>query len=113
MPNVYVTNTAAAIEITGRFFEAMDYLVAARIVRGYKTVTDLWGIDRRNLAKLKAEPQHRTLKPEYIYYLERDFGISSRWVVMGHGRMLLNTHQKEAKNAISMQDIESSPTTTM
>ncbi|MBQ7750322.1 MAG: hypothetical protein IJR77_03755 [Bacteroidales bacterium] len=103
MSNVYVTNTAAAIEITGRFFEAMDYLVAARIVRGYKTVTDLWGIDRRNLAKLKAEPQHRTLKPEYIYYLERDYGISSRWVVTGRGRMLLPSRQTDEQNRPKMQ----------
>lgn len=103
MSNVYVTNTAAAIEITGRFFEAMDYLVAARIVRGYKTVTDLWGIDRRNLAKLKAEPQHRTLKPEYIYYLERDYRISSRWVITGHGRMLLPSRQTDEQNRPKMQ----------
>lgn len=103
MSNVYVTNTAAAIEITRRFFEAVDYLVAARTIRGYKTVTDLWGIDRRNFAKLKAEPQHRTLKPEYIYYLERDYGISSRWVVTGHGRMLLPTRQNDEQNRQKMQ----------
>lgn len=113
MPNVHVTQPTAAVAINKRFFQALDYLVSVRRVRGYQTIISLWGIDRRNLAKLKAEPDRRTLKPEYIYYLERDFGISSRWVVMGHGRMLLNTHQKEAKNAISMQDIESSPTTTM
>ena len=103
MPNVYVTKSSAAVEITGRFFEAMDYLVAARIVRGYKTVTDLWGIDRRNLDKLKDEPTRRTLKPEYIYYLERDFGISSRWVVTGHGRMLLPSRQTDEQNRPKMQ----------
>lgn len=98
MPNVTVTNNETAIAITRRFFEAMDYLVASRVVRGYKTVTDLWGIDRRNLAKLKADPVHRSMKAEYINYLERDFCISSRWVVTGRGRMLLNAPANREQN---------------
>ena len=103
MPNVYVTNPPAAIEITGRFFEAMDYLVAVHIVRGYQTITNLWGIDRRNLAKLKAEPQRRSLHVEYIYYLERDFGISSRWVITGRGKMLLPGRFPQEQNEQKMQ----------
>lgn len=103
MPNVYVTNSPTAIEITGRFFEAMDYLVAGRIIRGYQTVTNLWHIDRRNLAKLKAEPQRRSLKVEYVCYLERDFGISSRWVVTGHGKMLLPTAKTDEQKGPKMQ----------
>ena len=103
MPNVYVTQSATAVEITRRFFEALDYLVAVRVVRGYQTVTTLWDIDRRNLAKLKSEPQRRTLKPEYICYLERDYGINSRWVVTGHGRMLLPGRWPGEQNEAKMQ----------
>ena len=103
MPNVYVTQSDTSIAITRRFFEALDYLVASRIVRGYQTVTTMWNVDRRNLAKLKAEPQRRQLKAEYICYLERDFGINSRWVVTGHGKMLLPSHHPTEQNGPKMQ----------
>lgn len=75
------------VSITKRFFEAIDMLKAQKRIRGLQTFTNAYGINRWNLNTVKARPEVSVLKPEWIAYLVRDFGISSDWILLGKGAM--------------------------
>jgi len=75
------------IEITNRFFEALDILRANKAIRGVNTFAKRHGINQGNLATLKNDPTNRILKPEYIAYLVEDFHISADWILLGVGPM--------------------------
>ena len=34
---------------------------------------------------VKYNPEKSVLKPEWIVYISRDFGISSDWIILGKG----------------------------
>lgn len=75
------------IAITKRFFEAIDILKAQKKIRGLQTLTREYNINRWNLITVKKEPEIRVLKPEWIVYLVRDYGISANWILLGTGSM--------------------------
>lgn len=75
------------IAVTKRFFEAIGMLKAQRRIRGMFTFTELYGINYWNISTVKAQPEIRVLKPEWIVYLVRDYGISAEWVLTGKGDM--------------------------
>lgn len=75
------------IAITKRFFEAIDILKAQKKIRGLQTLTREYNINRWNLITVKKEPEIRVLKPEWIVFLVRDYGISANWILLGTGSM--------------------------
>lgn len=75
------------IAITKRFFEAIDILKAQKKIRGLQTLTREYNINRWNLITVKKEPEIRVLKPEWIVYLVRDYGVSANWILLGTGGM--------------------------
>lgn len=75
------------IEITKRFFQAIDLLVQQGELRGLQSYTREYKINRWNLITLKKNPEICVLKPEYIVPLLRDFNISSEWIMLGKGRI--------------------------
>lgn len=75
------------IAITKRFFEAIDILKAQKKIRGLQTLTREYNINRWNLITVKKEPEIRVLKPEWIVYLVRDYGVSANWILLGTGSM--------------------------
>lgn len=75
------------VAITKRFFEAINMLKAQKRIRGLQTFTRAYGINRWNLNTVKSQPEVSVLKPEWIAYLVRDFGISSDWIILGKGGM--------------------------
>lgn len=76
-----------AIQITKRFFEALDVLRRQREIRGLNTFARKYDINYWNLSTLKKEPHKRLLKPEFLMYLSRDFNISPKWLLLGSGEM--------------------------
>ena len=72
-------------QITMRFFLALVQLKADKKIRGVQTFARKYDINYWNLQTLKKEPSKRILKPEYIYYLVTDFGVSSDWLITGNG----------------------------
>lgn len=71
------------VEITERFFKAIDCLVAAKKIRGLKTITTKFGVERRNIVKAKALPEKTVLKPEHLALLVREYGVSADWLLTG------------------------------
>ena len=75
------------VAITKRFFEAIDALIASKRIRGIKTFTDEYGINRWNLIHVKDVPEKAVLKPELIAILVKDFNVSAEWLLVGRGQM--------------------------
>lgn len=72
--------------VIARMFEAIDMLIAAKKVRGLKTITDMYGLNRPNLIRLRNDPKKK-FYPYYMWILVIDFGVSARWLVAGQGNM--------------------------
>lgn len=75
------------ISVTQRFFEVIDALKASKKIRGLQTFTREYNINRWNLCTVKKHPEVSVLKPEWIVYLVRDYGVSSEWILLGKGSM--------------------------
>lgn len=75
------------VSITKRFFEAIDMLKAQKKIRGLQTFTKIYKINRGNMNMVKWNPDKSVLKPEWMVYLVRDFGVSSEWLILGKGGM--------------------------
>ena len=75
------------IDITNRFFEAIDMLKAQKVIRGLQTFTTKYDINRWNMNTVKWNPERSMLKPEWMAYIVRDFGISADWLITGRGGM--------------------------
>lgn len=73
--------------IVGRFFEALAWLKETRQLRGLKTFTDRYGINRRSLRRLQLNPSTNDFKAAWLTYLVTDFGISAQWLLTGEGQM--------------------------
>lgn len=71
--------------ITKRFFEAIDMLRAAKVIRGLKTFTDSRDINRWNLITVRNNPSTSVLKPEWLAFLVIDYGVSAQWLLTGRG----------------------------
>lgn len=75
------------ILITQRFFEALDMIIAQGKIRGLQTFTKQYSINRWNMITIKNNPETSILKPEYLTYLVRDFGVSAEWLLTGKGKV--------------------------
>jgi hypothetical protein len=73
------------IELTDRFFSALNALSQQKVIRGKATFVKRYGLDLRNFYKVQ-EHQIR-IKPEWLVYLVRDYNVSSEWLLMGRGGM--------------------------
>lgn len=75
------------IMITERFFQAISELKSMKKIRGLQTFTRGHGINRWNLNSVKSSPSTRVLKPEWICFLVKDYGVSAEWIITGKGEM--------------------------
>ena len=75
------------ISINKRFFETITILKEQKVIRGLQTFTREHGINYWNLCTARNKPDVSIIKPEWIYYLVKDFGISADWIITGRGCM--------------------------
>lgn len=78
-------NTPDSISIVRRFFDALQRLKADRRIRGKKTFTDRYAINRWNLNTCEKQPERDIFQPAWLAYLASDYGVSPEWLLLGEG----------------------------
>lgn len=74
-------------KVVSRFFEALAMLKAQRVIRGKKTFTDRYEINRWNLNTIEKNPVSDMFQVEWLGHLVRDYGVSACWLLTGAGSM--------------------------
>lgn len=73
------------LDITKRFFEALDAIKEQKRMRGMKTFSQKYGEDYRNFCRWRKAGLR--IKQEWLTYLVRDYYVSARWLLTGQGNM--------------------------
>lgn len=84
-----------ALEISERFFKAIDALKSKGEIKGLQTFTKMHGLNYGNINTMKHNLTRRTFRIEYLSYIAEDFGVSCEWLLLGKGDMFT---QKRSKN---------------
>lgn len=82
---VGVPPTDETVSLVARFFEALRLLKERRVIRGFKTFCDRYGINRRNFATCESHPGTGMFKLAWLTFLVRDYGVSADWLLVGRG----------------------------
>ncbi|MBO4550210.1 MAG: hypothetical protein J5733_05710 [Bacteroidaceae bacterium] len=90
-----MTITQDGINITKRFFEAIEILRLDKYIRGVQTFTRNHGINYWNMMTIRKEPDKHILKPEYILWLCDDYNISLEWIMNGNGMFYKSKHNHD------------------
>lgn len=75
-------------KVIRRFFEAIQYLKAEKIIRGKQTFTNEFGINRWNLNTLEKDPSRDIFQAAWLSYLVNRYGVSATWLLTGRGEIL-------------------------
>lgn len=71
--------------ITRRFFAALDRLKADGAIRGKKTFTDRFDINRWNLNSVEKDPTGCRVSAAWLSYLVIGYNVSADWLLTGRG----------------------------
>jgi hypothetical protein len=100
----------SGIQITKRFFEAIETLKKQGVIGGLQTFTKEFEINRWNMVTVKNNPDKSILKPEWIYYLCHKYNISTNWIILGQGNIFNNGNYNfnidTSKMHINLSEIE-------
>ncbi len=84
-----------ALDISDRFFKALDVLKDQRRIKGLQTFTREFGLNYGNMNTLKHNRDKRTLRVEHLAYLAEGYGVSCEWLLLGTGPMFI---RKSSRN---------------
>jgi len=71
-----------------RFFEAIYALKEAGRIKGKKTFTEKYGINRWNFNSLEKDMSRDIFQTAWLTYLVKDYGVSAVWLLTGKGNIL-------------------------
>ncbi len=89
--------------IVTRFFDAVRTLIEMKHIRGVKTFTDKYNINRWNFLSLEKEPHRNMFELEWMYYLCRDYNVSPYWLLSGEGEMFTDGIIQKVVNTMKEQ----------
>ena len=72
-------------KIVRRFFEALYRLKDDGQIRGKKTFTREFDINRWNLNKLEKNLASDIFQPAWLTYIVKEYKVSARWLLTGEG----------------------------
>ncbi len=74
-------------QIIRRFFEAIYYLKQEGEIKGKKTFTDEFGINRWNFNSLEKDMSRDIFQPAWLTYLVNKYEVSATWLLTGRGEI--------------------------
>lgn len=83
--------------IIKRFFQTLQFLKEAKVIRGKQTFTREHGINRWNMNTLEKNPASDIFQAAWLAYLVKDYGISAHWLLTGEGNMFMKIDTKSAQ----------------
>lgn len=83
-------------EIVCRFFAAIARLKEERVIRGVKTFTNRYGINRWNFITCSRDHGRNIFQVAWLAYLVRDYNINPMWLLTGEGDFYLPKNEKPA-----------------
>lgn len=75
--------------IVRRFFEALQYLKADKVIRGKRTFTKRYGINRWNFNTLEKDVSRDIFQVAWLTFLVTDYKVSPWWLLIGEGSFYL------------------------
>lgn len=75
-------------KVIRRFFEALAYLKGQKVIRGKKTFTDKFGVNRWNLNTLEKDMSRDIFQTSWLTYLVDEYDVSAEWLLTGRGDIL-------------------------
>ena len=84
-------------EIIERFFLAIETMKHDRVLGGLTPFCARYGIDKRNLYKLRDDKTRDIFQAAWLQYLVRDYGISADWLLTGVGDFYRKKPQENRK----------------
>ena len=83
-------NTDVSKQIMVRFYSAIDTIKAMKKIRGINTYCRENNIDRRNFYAQRKDLDRGWFHVSWLHPLVKEYGISARWLLTGHGNMFEN-----------------------
>ena len=77
------------IDVTNRFFEALEAIKGQKRMRGLNTFVRQYGLHWWNF--VTCQKQRLRIKQEWLTYLVRDYDVSAKWLLTGKGKMFTKT----------------------
>lgn len=75
-------------KIIARFFEAIEFLLESKKIKGYQTYCTYYGIDKRNFYVQKNDYNRKYFQVSWLVPLVRYYKINPRWLLTGFGPMI-------------------------
>lgn len=83
-------NTPETKQVIERFYASLDAIIEMQKIRGVATYCRLYNIDRRNLINQRKDHERGWFQVSWLLPLVREYGINSKWLLTGFGRMFEN-----------------------
>lgn len=89
--------------IVSRFYTAIHKLIEYKVIRGKKTFTDLYGINRRNFCTIEKDHASKMFNVNWLTILVQDYKVSAQWLLTGEGSFFAFGWDAETVKKLSQQ----------
>ena len=71
-----------------RFFQALEFLIEIGKLSSKKAFAERYEINRGNMGAIKSNASKHAIRPVWLTYLSRDYGVSAEWLLKGEGAIV-------------------------